>query len=162
MTLKTYIGTKSLKARAMTLGEYNAYRGWTQPADENPEAPGYLVEYLDGGAPNHASHRGYISWSPAEVFERTYRLKDAMTFGEAVECLKQGKRIWRRSWPNQFVYLVPPASYPVQTGAAKAHFGEGALVPYQAYLAEKTRMGTVATWQPRAEDVLAEDWGIYE
>lgn len=68
-----YEGTKQLYAWPMKRGEYNRYRGWETPADEDPEDPGYLVEYADGGKPNHEQHSGYISWSPSDVFERTYR-----------------------------------------------------------------------------------------
>lgn len=67
-----YIGTKTLKARQMSRGEYNAYRGWELPADENPQDAGYLVEYTDGGKANHPDHEGYISWSPADVFNKSY------------------------------------------------------------------------------------------
>ena len=73
MTTKTYEGTKRVHARPMTRGEYNAYRGWEVPADENPADDGYLVEYLDGGKSNHPNHAGYISWSPKDVFERSYK-----------------------------------------------------------------------------------------
>ena len=61
-----------------------------------------------------------------------------------------------------FVYHVPAAAYPVQTGAAKAHFGEGSLVPYNAYLALKGVDETVSTWVPSINDCLAEDWVIVE
>jgi hypothetical protein len=71
--MKKYEGTKRLFAQPMTRGEYNAYRGWTIPADENPADAGYLVEYEDGGKANDERHVGYISWSPADVFERTYQ-----------------------------------------------------------------------------------------
>jgi hypothetical protein len=67
-----YQGTKQLKAWPMVRGEYNDYRGWKVPEGENPDDAGYLVEYLDGGKPNDPRHSGYISWSPADVFERTY------------------------------------------------------------------------------------------
>lgn len=60
--LLNYIGCKQLQAGPMTLGEYNSYRGWQIPTDENPARPGYLVVYPDG----------YQSWSPAEVFESAY------------------------------------------------------------------------------------------
>lgn len=71
--MQLYQGTKQLKAQPMTLGEYNAYRGWTMPENETPDAPGYFVEYTDGGKPNDPRHEGYISWSPADVFEKAYR-----------------------------------------------------------------------------------------
>jgi hypothetical protein len=83
-----------------------------------------------------------------------------LSFGTALCALKAGKRVARAGWNGKgmFVYLVPAASYPVQTGAAKAHFGEGAMVPYNAYLALKGADDTVSTWAPSGSDALAEDW----
>lgn len=66
--MKLYIGTKQVTATPMTRLAYNKYRGRTVPADENGADAGYLVEYLDGGTPNHPSHDGYISWSPKAQF----------------------------------------------------------------------------------------------
>ena len=74
--MKKYIGTKQLLAVAMTLGAYNKYRGWEQPENEDPNAEGYLVEYLDGGKPNDERHKGYISWSPKDVFEKAYQVAE--------------------------------------------------------------------------------------
>jgi len=71
-----YRGMKELKAWPMTRGEYNNYRTWVLPANEDAGEPGYLVEYLDGGKANDDRHSGYISWSPADVFERTYFQQD--------------------------------------------------------------------------------------
>jgi hypothetical protein len=78
-----YQGTKQLRARPMTKGEYNAYRGWQPPANEDMAEPGFLVEYQDGGKSNDSRHTGYISWSPADVFEKTYR--PAETFQDRVK-----------------------------------------------------------------------------
>jgi hypothetical protein len=72
--MKTYVGTKRIRARPMPRGEYNAFRGWQMPADEDPAEAGYLVEYLDGiGKPNVEGFDGYVSWTPADVFEFSYR-----------------------------------------------------------------------------------------
>ncbi len=60
--MKKYVGTKMLEAKPMNRGEYNRYRGWPIPQDENPDDEGYLVKY----------HDGYESWSPKEVFEESY------------------------------------------------------------------------------------------
>ena len=60
---RTYVGTKALFAQPMTLGDYNAHRGWTIPENEDPNREGYLVQYPDG----------YVSWSPKEVFEASYQ-----------------------------------------------------------------------------------------
>ena len=69
-----YIGTKEVYAKPMTRQAYNDLRGWTVPSDENPNDEGYLVEYVDGGNPNHPDFKGYISWSPKDVFESSYTL----------------------------------------------------------------------------------------
>lgn len=70
--LTAFIGTKSVLATTMTRGEYNEYRGWTIPENEDPSEQGYLVEYVDGGKPNDERHTSYISWSPRDVFEKSY------------------------------------------------------------------------------------------
>lgn len=64
---------KEVLARPMSRAEYNSLRGWEVPEDENPSDEGYLVEYVDGGQANHPDFKGYISWSPKDVFERGYR-----------------------------------------------------------------------------------------
>lgn len=163
MTAMTrHFGTKEILATPMTRQAYNDYRGWELPGDENGDDAGFLVEYVDGGAGNHPNHAGYISWSPAEVFARAYKASGEMTFGHALEALKSGQRVARAGWNGKgmFAYLVPAASYPVQTGAAMSHFGEGSLVPYRAYLALKTVDDDVATWAPSVGDALAEDWQV--
>lgn len=73
MDFKKYVGIKELKATPMTKEEYCQYRGWEIPKNEEPGESGYLVEYLDGGKPNDERHEGYISWSPKDVFEKSYR-----------------------------------------------------------------------------------------
>ncbi|CAB4130613.1 Protein of unknown function DUF2829 [uncultured Caudovirales phage] len=87
-----------------------------------------------------------------------------MNFGQAIELLKAGYKVARKGWNGKgmFVYYVPANSYPVQTGAAKSHFGEGAMVPYNAYLAIKNVDETVSTWVPSVNDCLTEDWTVIE
>ena len=68
-----YTGTKTVYAVPMNRQEYNDYRGWTLPENEDGADEGYLVEYADGGKSNDSRHVGYISWSPADVFNRSYR-----------------------------------------------------------------------------------------
>jgi len=85
-----------------------------------------------------------------------------MNFGDALKELKLGKRLQRAGWNGKglFVYRVPAACYPVQTGAAKEYFGEGSMVPYNAYLAIKNVDDTVSTWVPSVNDCLADDWHV--
>lgn len=58
--MKTYICCETVEAKPMTRGNYNQYRGWTIPKDENPEDEGYLVKHNDN----------YINWIPKDDFER--------------------------------------------------------------------------------------------
>ena len=58
-----YVGVKILEhAEQMNLGDYNKFKGWTIPENENPETEGYKVIYKDD----------YISWSPKKEFEDAY------------------------------------------------------------------------------------------
>ena len=101
-----FIGTKQVAATAMSRAEYNSYRGWQLPANEDGADKGYLVEYLDGGKPNDDRHAGYISWSPAEQFDQAYRPVTMMTFGDAIVMLKAGYRVARSSWNGKGMWLA--------------------------------------------------------
>lgn len=70
--MKQYTGTKIVNATPMTRQAYNDLRGWDLPADEDGSDEGYLVEYVDGGKSNHQGYAGYVSWSPKDVFEKSY------------------------------------------------------------------------------------------
>jgi len=70
--MKKFKSHKEVTATPMNHLDYNVYRGWELPSDENGEDDGYLVEYLDGGESNHPDHKGYISWSPKRQFDEGY------------------------------------------------------------------------------------------
>jgi hypothetical protein len=162
-----FIGTKTVLARRMTLGEYNEYRGWDMPEGEDAETQGVLVEYTDEGKANHPLHEGYISWSPLDVFSKSYRrIDNGMTFSTALEALKLGKAVARSGWNGKgmYLYLVGEGRYPPTTpiGRAIAETHSDDLVPYSAYIAMKTVDGTVVPWLASQTDVLGEDWVIVE
>jgi hypothetical protein len=85
-----------------------------------------------------------------------------MDFSDALKELRNGKALRRKGWnaANQYVYLVPQASYPAQTDVAKAEFGDS--VPYGPYLAIKTVQGTVVPWLASQTDLLNDDWEVKE
>jgi hypothetical protein len=154
ISLQMHMGTKTIHAAPMSKVDYCNLKGWSVPDDEDPTEIGYVVAYSDD----------YISWSPAKAFDESYRTNGHLTFGHATEAAKAGKRVARLGWngSGMFAYIVPAASYPAQTGAAKAHFGENAMVPYRAYWALKTAQEDIATWTPSGSDTLAEDWIILD
>jgi len=64
--LKRYKCHKVVHAQPMNRGDYNKYRGWQIPADENPDDNGYLVVYGLG------TDDEYESWSPKKQFDEGY------------------------------------------------------------------------------------------
>lgn len=171
MRAKTYIGTKMVRAIPMARLEYNEYRGWQLPQDECGEDAGYLVEYLDGGKPNHHAHVGYISWSPAEQFEAAYRPTTGLTFGMAIEALKLGERVARAGWNGKGMWLslscgetreVPAASFwsPHNRAHAEAQGGTAKVLPS---ITMKTATGEILMgWLASQTDMLADDWQLVD
>ena len=151
--MKTYIGSKIIDAKPMTRGEYNEYRGWTQPAGEDQADAGYLVEYRDGGAGNDSRHLGYISWSPKGVFDAAYRRTDAMTFGDALVFLKQGKAVARAGWNGKGMWLGLH-----EEGGTFVREACGTTIEYAPYIVMKTADNKLVPWLASQTDMLAEDW----
>ena len=145
-SVNLYIGTKLVLATPMTRGEYNAYRGWDMPENEDESELVYLVEYIDGGKANDDRHSGYITMSPKEVFDNAYRQNGQLTFGDAVTALKQGKKVARGGWNGKGMYI----RYVATTDKLNQH------------LELKNVAGTFDTWVPSVSDVLAEDWVVLE
>lgn len=160
--MNRFYGTKLIAAKPMTRAEYNNFRGWKLPSDEDGNDEGYLVEYLDGGKPNVEGYAGYVSWSPKEQFDNAYQPTTSMSFGHAIVALKKGCKVARAGWngKDQYVYYVPANSYAAQTDVAKAQLGD--TVPYRAYLAIKTVQNDVAVWTASVSDALADDWFIVD
>ena len=150
--LGTYLGVKIVNARPMNLGEYNKYKGWTIPENEDPATEGYLVVYPDG----------YISWCPKAQFEEANRSIEGMSFGHAVEAAKKGYRIARTGWNGKgmFVFLregrvISGASGPMVDGTGSDTFES------RPHLCMKDAQGKcVVGWLASQTDILADDWCI--
>lgn len=166
--MKRFVGTKELLARPMTRGEYNSYRNWDMPADEDANEPGMLIEYIgNDDNSNDPRHVGYITWSPKKVFDRSYRETQAgcVRFGLAIESMKMGLRVARMGWNGKgmYLYYVPANRYPPTTvpGQQLADLQADGLVPYRDYIAMKTVDGEVVPWLASQTDMLSEDWLVY-
>jgi hypothetical protein len=153
---KRYLGVKVVEAKPMTRGEYNTFRGWEIPADEDPADEGFLVEYPDG----------YISWCPKQQFEEANRSIYAMTFGHAIEAMKMGMKVARAGWNGKGMFVLRQKGYPdgipvnAQTAAA---FGlkEGVdLFKVQPYYQMRCVDGSHQMWLASQSDIDAEDWMV--
>ena len=145
--MKKYIGTKVVKAEPMTRGEYNNYRGWIIPEDENPADEGYLVKYPDN----------YESWSPKAVFESAYHcFDDGMSFGSAIKLLKMGFKLKRKGWNGKGMFLlyVPANKWGIIDKI-------GLNIPKENlcdWIGMKTADNHFIPWLASQADMLAEDW----
>lgn len=71
--MKQYVTTNLVSAKPLTRLEYNQYRGWTLPENENGDDMGYLIEDKESKLVNDNRHTGYITWLPAQEFETKYQ-----------------------------------------------------------------------------------------
>ena len=156
-----YIGVKLVQAEPMNLVDAEELLGRKiKPGNEE----GYLVEYADG----------YRSWSPKDEFEKAYRRTDGMTFGHAIQAMKEGLKVARKGWNGKgmFVVYMPPLYLPpynTEDTARKVNdrtakwIGEDTPLDSQGYFAMFTAH---KKWQPgwlaSQADMLAEDWCIVE
>lgn len=161
--MKQYLGVKLIGAEPLNLGDYNIYRGWEIPSNEDPKKEGYLVKYKDG----------YESWSPKDVFEESYREIDNLTFGLAIEALKQGKLVVRKGWNGKGMFIMKqipaeigldiiPKMQSVQESAKKKLVGAGNTLKYENQMLIIKFDGTADSWVASSSDIFAEDWYILE
>lgn len=157
--MQEFYGTKRINAKPMTRAEYNIFRGWELPSNENGDDTGYLVEYLDGGKPNVEGFAGYVIWSPSEQFEKAYQPTTALSFGHALVALQEGKRVARAGWNGKgmWLHLVP------RHDAIGQHKD---CLPYVVlnYPNGSTPYpdGAEVPWLASQTDMLANDWQIVE
>ena len=114
---------------------YGAKLIHAEPANKGVDE-GYFVKYEDG----------YTSWSPKEVFEKAYRPVEGLPFGLALEAMKQGKKMYRASWPKDSKYLTyhPPGVYSFSC------------------INETHANGQVFMYLAPQIDLLASDWKVLE
>lgn len=87
-------------------------------------------------------------------------MEPELTFGEALECLKQGKRVYRKGWNGKGMYLYntvmklhyPPT--PECEGWKEDAFGKS------EFIVIKTADNKLIPWVASQTDSLANDWKV--
>ena len=151
--METYIRVNIVEAEPMTRGKYHKSRGWAEkgwnmPEGATPEDEGYKVVYKDG----------YVSWCPKDSFDEVSRPIDEMTFGQAIEAMKQKKKVCRAGWNGKgmFVFLAE-----VENLSTKADIGPERDVTVSPCIVMKTARGDFQPgWLASQADMLAEDWQL--
>lgn len=168
--MKNYIGTKSIKAKPMRLGLYYQMRGWGISSDEDPNIEGYMIRNTEGD----------IGWSPKKDFERSYREINGLTFGLAIELLKQGHRVARKGWngKNMFIFIRPndiisnehipnikslPDTVKRYYASLSNPTSEAFDIKFTSYICMKDADDSIVNgWLPSQIDILSEDWEIVQ
>ena len=101
------------------------------------------------------------------ISDNNKRVSNTLTFSEALEAVKAGKKITRQGWNGKGLFVVYQKGYPdgipcnKQTAEAWG-MKEGELFKCDPYLQINTTDGSHAMWVPSIRDCLAEDWMILE
>lgn len=163
--MKMYIGTKVIKSRAMNRGDYNKYRGWDIPADENPADEGYLVGSPDKDGEFYGpleSGCDHIAWLPTDQFDAIYKPMTGMSFGLAIEAMKLGNKVARAGWNGKgmWIGIVTADNYSINI----APYDDGQDIPeiksLLPWIGMKTADNKFVPWLASQTDMLAEDWTV--
>ena len=127
--------------------------------------PDDMVGYIAGDIGAIDKHEVADIWFVSkDCFSTRYTIVDDrrknMTFGEAVELIKQGKLVAREGWNGKgmFIFLVPGSHFKVNRPPLLGIYPEGKEIDYHAHIDMKTAQGYIVPWLASQADVLAEDW----
>jgi hypothetical protein len=90
--------------------------------------------------------------------------RENLTFSQALECLKEGKRVAREGWngKDMFIFLVDGSTFQVNRAPLNKFYEEGTEVNYHAHVDMKTADGQIVPWLVSQTDLLANDWVILD
>ena len=161
--MEKYLGVKLIEAEHSSLDQFAGAKnfGDLSKLSGGVDREGYKVVYEDG----------YTSWSPKDVFEKAYRRVDNLTFGLAIEALKQGKLVARKGWNGKGMFVMKqipaeinldiiPKMQSVQESAKTILINRKTTLKYQNQMLIIKEDGTADSWVPSSSDVFAEDWCI--
>ena len=85
-----------------------------------------------------------------------------MNFGDAIQALKEGKKVCREGWNGKgmFLFLVPGSNFKVNRPPLLGIYTEGTEINYCPHIDMKTADDKFVPWLASQTDVLAEDWGV--
>lgn len=84
-------------------------------------------------------------------------MKEIMTFGEALEALKAGKRVARTGWNGKEMYL-----YLADSKLLTQEIGDGSYLFTDSIVMKTADNRYCIGWLASQTDMLAEDWCIVE
>lgn len=93
-----------------------------------------------------------------------------MNFSEALDLIKQGKKLTRTNWNGNklgegkpmFVYLVNGSQFIVNRAPLNLIYPEGTEINYRPHIDLCAADGTCGVWSISNLDALANDWEVIE
>lgn len=87
-----------------------------------------------------------------------------MTFGVALNHLKDGRKVARRGWNGKgmFLFLVPGSTFKVNRAPLLGIYPEGTEINYCPHIDMRTADNKIVPWLASQTDILAEDWQVVE
>lgn len=133
---------------------YGTKRIEAEPDNSPSGVSGYKVTYADG----------YKSFSPKEVFEASYRENGRMSFGHALEALREGRKVARSGWNGKgmFLFVVPGSVFSVNRAPLLGIYPVGTEITYHSHIDMRTAQGIVVPWVASQSDLLEEDWSVVD
>ena len=167
--MKTYICTKIIHAvPAKMVNGIPWPDGLPMPeTSEISEHCGSTNKVQDGYIFTASKDDRYPEFMEKDVFEQICRSTEAMNFGDALDALKQGKRVARKGWNGKNMSVAYQKGYPdgipCNKNTAQAWgMQEGELFKCRPYLQMRCADGTFQMWLASQSDILADDWYIVE
>ena len=153
--LESYIGLKRVSAAPLTQNKWRVANGLALDLTQD-DINGYVIQYPDG----------YVSWSPAHVFEEAYKRSGEMSYPMALFSLLTDQDnavvITRPIYEQRNEVIV------LFSGAAIAYginefYGNPQAKPNPStdgFFTFNIHTGKTAQWFPTQEDQLATDWVV--
>jgi len=87
-------------------------------------------------------------------------MEHKMTFGEALQALKEGEKVCRSGWNGKgmFLFLVPGSTFKVNRPPLLGIYPEGTEINYHAHIDMRTADGQIVPWLASQTDLLSNDW----
>lgn len=108
-----------------------------------------------------------VDWVDKEIFDECYVSCDRMPFSLALDLLKEGCCVTRKSWSSKQMVIAYQKGYPDGIPCNKQTadtwgMQEGDLFKCNPYLQIRQADGSHSMWTPSMDDLMAEDWMLLE
>ena len=81
-------------------------------------------------------------------------MEETLTFSEALELIKEGRRLARKGWNGKGMFIYHVGDWNFAERAVPEHYHS------DPFIAMKTASETVVPWLASQSDILADDWMI--